>query len=813
MAFFLYRYRYKTYHLNMDIKKVAYRVFLPLVTVLLVSWIAIFLYLPQFIQSKVYEYGQSIGYQIQYQDLSVSPWLLKVDIDGLQINQTSGETLLKAKRLTVNAEMIHLAIGHLHFSEIAFDGLQLTLSRQTNQKGLAQWNWLEFIAAIQAQKANKENPSTLKIDVSAFDLKDAHLIIDDRITKTKYDLPHLNLSAKDLANYDPSGRAGAQGDCNIHLGALDLPIPGSANHLKLASLGLSGHLELLSKETLKVQMSLKINDALLTSQAHLNMKSSELDGDIKFKDMPLAPWIALLPSNQALLTEKGSVSAELKLKTAPKGWSILGDIDFGELAIYEPGEKEALISWGKAYFSKFELNFLDQSKRRFNINELNVTRPEVRFTIGQDRLSNFRRMFSKDLQKPAQSRVESTDPSTSATTANVSKFQVDIKAVKVSDGSMYFNDLSLKPQFRTRIRKLNGSLLGVSNVPGQYALIALDGQVDRSGSMRARGQMAFEDPRRNNEVNITFRNLPLNSINPYAMTFAGHEIESGRIDVDLKYSTKDGRLLGKNHFVINKIKLGKELEDFKGKRLPINLAISLLEDSEGMIDVNIPVKGHVDAPEFSMGHLVWQAIANVLGNIATAPFKALSAMFGGDEFDGVYFNLGESVITPPEREKLEKLAILAAKKPNANIQFFGTYDPEADRTELARVQADRAILIGAGFKINDDDSLPSPSLVDPRIQSGLKSAYGSQVGRIRLAQRLLKLPNKPERWDQLRDELIKSYRITDEQLINLANLRAKNAQSVFLKKSPELAKRVSLGKAQVFKVEDLGIGLGVSLSK
>ncbi|MEO0048640.1 MAG: hypothetical protein RLZZ410_1599 [Pseudomonadota bacterium] len=792
----------------MNIKKIAYRVFLPLGIVLVVSSIAILLFLPRFIQSKVHEYGQSIGYQIQYQDLSISPWFLKVEMDGLEINQASGETLLKAKRLTANAEIIYLAIGHLHFSEITLDGLQLTLSRQANQKDPAQWNWLKFIEAIQAKKENKEKPSTLKVDVSEFHLKNAHLIIDDRITKTKYDLPQLNLSVMDLANYDPSGRAGAQGDYSIHLGALDLPIPGSANHLKLTSLGLSGHLELVSKEMLKVQMNLKINDAPLTSQIHLNMKSSELDGDLKFKDLPLAPWIALLPSNKGLLTEKGSVSADLKLKTASKGWSILGDIDFGELAIYEPGDKEALISWGQADLSKFELNFLDQAKRRLSIDELKVTRPEVRFTIGEDHLSNFRRMFSKDLQKP----TESSNQSSSLASTETSKFQLDIKALKVSHGSMYFNDLSLKPQFRTRIRQLNGSFLGVSNVPGQYALIALDGQVDRSGSMRARGQMAFEDPRRNNEVNITFRNLPLNSINPYAITFAGHEIESGRMDADLKYATKNGRLVGKNHFVIHQIKLGKELEDFKGQRLPINLAISLLEDSEGMIDVNIPVNGQIDTPEFSMGHLVWQAIGNVLGNIATAPFKALGAMFGGDGFDGVYFNLGESVITPPEREKLEKLAIHASKKSTTHIQFYGTYDPEADRIELARVQADRAILIGAGFKINDDEPLPSPSLADPRIQSGLKTAYGSQVGRIQLVQRLLKLPNTPERWDQLRDELIKSYRITDQQLIDLANLRAKNAQTIFLKKSPELASRVSLGKAQVFKLEDLGIALGVSLN-
>jgi hypothetical protein len=391
--------------------------------------------------------------------------------------------------------------------------------------------------------------------------------------------------------------------------------------------------------------------------------------------------------------------------------------------------------------------------------------------------------------------------------------QLDIKAIKISNGDMYFSDFSLKPQFSTRVRQLNGSLLGVSNVPGQYALIALDGQVDRRGSMRARGQLAFDDPRRNNDVSLTFRNLPMNTMNPYSVTFAGYEIESGRIDVDLKYATKNGQLHGSNHFVINQIKLGKELEDFKGKRIPIRLAISLLEDSDGLIDVNIPVSGNVDAPEFSMGHLVWQAITTVLGNIVTAPFRALGSLFGGDSISGVYFQLGESAITQPEGEKLEKLATLLIKKPTAKLTFFGTYDAKTDRAELARVQADRAILLAAGFKLSDEEALPTPSLIDPRIQTGLKSAYGSQVGRIRLARQLINLPNTPERWATLRDELIKSYVITDKQLTQLADQRAKNARTVFLKNNPDMADRILIGTAQAAESDASRVSLGVSFSK
>jgi hypothetical protein len=555
---------------------------------------------------------------------------------------------------------------------------------------------------------------------------------------------------------------------------------------------------------------LSIEDATLTSRLSYDLKKSDLDGAVSFKDLPLAPFVALLPANEKLITQKGSVSAELKLKTNPKGWAILGDLDFAELAIYEPKDKEPLLSWKKAYFSKFELDFLEKEQKRFSIQELVLTQPLARFSIGEDKFSNFRRLFMKN-QVATSSTSAATAASPARKTVGKPALEVDIKAIKVNQGRMYFSDASIRSGFKTNINNLNGSLLGVSNVPGQYATIALDGTVDKSGSLRVRGQAAFEDPRRNSDVSLSFKNVPLNSINPYSMTFAGYQIDDGRIDVDLRYNAKEGQLLGKNRFVIRKIKLGEEVPDFKGLKLPIGLAIAVLEDSDGMIDVNIPIKGNVDSPEFSVGHLFWQALRNVLSSIVTAPFRALASLFGEEGLDGIYTAPGESVITPPEQEKLEKVAKMLEKKANAVVEFYGTYDPLIDRQELARVNADRAILLAAGFKLKDTEPLPNPSLSDPRVQSGLKSAYGSQVGRIKLAQQLIKLPNTPARWETLRKELIEAQNINEARLMALANARANNAKDVFLKSSPEMKDRVRIGKAQEVKAEDAGIPMGISL--
>jgi hypothetical protein len=792
-------------------QKIIIRLGLSFVALILIFWAALAIFLPGAIKNVVDQYGKSIGHQISYEGIQVSPWILKLDIHDLKVSKAStakqqAEPLINIKHLSINAELIHVLIGRIHLSEIKIDQAHIFLQRTPNKQGVAQWNFIELIKAIQALKKPDAKPSTLKIEIDQFALKNSQIAIKDSIKKRDYLFKDVEFQAKEFANYAPSGGRGVQSDYLLNLKNVDLAIPGSANRLKLSSLGIGGHLDMTAQEKIDLKINLKIEDSVLNGQLSYDLKKSDLDGSVTFKDLPLAPFVALLPANEKLVTQKGSASAELKLKTNPRGWAILGDLDFAELAIYEPKDKDPLLSWKKAYFSKFELDFLEKQQQRFSIQELVLTQPLARFSIGEDKFSNFRRLFMKN-------QTAASEANAVPVSKKVGKpaFEIDIKAIKVNQGRMYFSDASIKPGFKTNINQLNGSLLGVSNVPGQYATIALDGAVDKSGSLRARGQAAFEDPRRNSDVSLNFKNLPLNSINSYAMSFAGYQIDDGRIDVDLRYTAKEGQLLGKNRFVIRKIKLGDEVPDFKGLKLPIRLAIAVLEDSDGMIDVNIPIKGNVDSPEFSMGHLFWQALRNVLSSIVTAPFRALASLFGEEGLDGIYTAAGEGVITPPEQEKLEKVAKLLEKKANAVVEFYGTYDPQIDRQELARVNADRAILLAAGFKLNDTEPLPNPSLSDPRVQSGLKSAYGSQVGRIKLAQQLIKLPNTPARWEALRKELIEAQNINEARLTALANARASNARDAFLKNSPDMKDRVRIGKAQVVKAEDAGIPLGISL--
>ena len=102
----------------------------------------------------------------------------------------------------------------------------------------------------------------------------------------------------------------------------------------------------------------------------------------------------------------------------------------------------------------------------------------------------------------------------------------------------------------------------------------------------------------------------------------------------------------------------------------MNIAISLLKDSKGVIDINLPVSGNVDDPQFSIGSIVWNAFINLMTKAVTAPFSLLGALFNfsEDEIKNVKFNLTEDKVTPIQKETLDKKAQILTKKQNQEIK-------------------------------------------------------------------------------------------------------------------------------------------------
>ena len=440
---------------------------------------------------------------------------------------------------------------------------------------------------------------------------------------------------------------------------------------------------------------------------------------------------------------------------------------------------------------------------RVSIADVRLVSPQLRLILDEKRVPNF-----AHLMKPQPAGKQAARPAAAGQAASSGMPVVDVRAIRVRNARMDFADLGLQPSFGTRIHSLSGTVLGLSSKPGRRGTVTLDGRVDQFGDVRIRGALSPFEVTRDLDMTLNFRNIPLGSLNPYSMTFAGWQITDGRLTTELRYLLKDRQLNGDNRVVIDHIQLGNEVADYDGTRLPLRLAVALLEDSDGRIDLSLPVAGSLDQPDFSYGHLVWQAIRNILVKVVTAPFRAL---FGGEGFDEIYADAGDDRIPPPEREKLGKLADLMLKRPKLALAIGGGYDAEQDSRELARYRVDSDILKRAAYQLQADEPLPLPDMGDPAIRKAVGDVYAAQIGRFAWLKRVASEKDTAERAQAMRQELLAAQKVDQAALAALARARGEAARKLLLQARPELESRISVLEPDKVKADKDGVPLLLKL--
>jgi hypothetical protein len=790
-------------------------------------WLLVITWGVHYVKQSIEGYSAQIGYRIEYRDLRIAPLQLRLELDELKLSsrEVNSIPLFTLRRGELQLDLPAILAGRIGIREIQLSDPQFYVERplQSGKPGL--WNWQTFAASVSKALPPSDPASPpKKIELKRFGIAGLRLSLDDQPNRYRHDFGPIGLELRDLANFSKGGKQDTlEGDYQIDLGKLDIRLPHSAQRIQVGRAQLAGAIRAGEDDLLAIDLAATLDAAKITSRWLLGAASNALSGNIQLEQLPLISLMSFLPSNKPLVMQSGILNGSLQFSLEPSAWSIKGDLLVPDLFVRESNLTTPLLAWKEAKFEQLQYKKFNDGRSHFSVHELALLQPQIQYEINEKGFSNFRRLFMKGgdsevpvTESPAKTEEQGkapleNNPSPSAVAKEPSLFTLDLRSVQLRDANLLFSDLAIKPKVQVAIRKLKGSLLGISNEPGHFASVALDGVVAESGSLRATGQMAFDDPRLNHDLQLQFRNLPLSDSNPYFMAFAGRHVLGGRLDLTLNYKSVEGQLKGQNRFVIKKIELGEEVPEFTGKRLPLGLAVALLEDSDDVIDVKIDIAGNVNSPEFSAAGLVWQAVRTVLTNVVTAPFRALASLLGMQGNPAIYAIAGEAAFLPADQERFTQFSDLLVKRPHATIALIGTYDPQLDRQELARARADRAILAASGFKLEDNAPLPLPSLSDKRIQAGIKSAYASEIGRIKLTQRILTLPDTVERYQQLRQELITHFAVNDAQLQALADARARVAQDAMLKSNPTLGERIRLGSPKAVTADREGIPLEITL--
>ncbi|MHB9158237.1 MAG: DUF748 domain-containing protein [Thiobacillus sp.] len=452
--------------------------------------------------------------------------------------------------------------------------------------------------------------------------------------------------------------------------------------------------------------------------------------DLKLAGLSLQPFAPYVNQFARLNLHSGTASTRGKLTFEQAKSGVKLDFNGGfavdDLAITEEETEEAFLGWKKLSSNSLALRL---GPNRLRINELVALNPFGKVIIFEDQSINLQRVLrSQPAGKPIAAAAAQSKPRSSDQPA---AFPLAVERLRIVGGNAEFADLSLTPQFGTLMHDLGGVITGLSTDPRTTAQVELDGKVDDYGSARVRGAIQPFRATDFTDLKLTFRNLEMTRLTPYSGKFAGRRIDSGKLSVDLEYKIKDRQLAGENKFIVNKLRLGERIDSPDAMKLPLDLAIALLEDSNGIIDLDLPISGSLDDPKFSYGRIIWKAIVNVLTKLVTAPFRALGKLLGvsSEKLEAIDFDPGSSALLPPEQEKLKTIAEALAKRPALDLTVEPGYDPAADRRALQERAMRYEAATVAGIKLESGEA-PGPVDVNHyKIQTWLEDRYAEQVGK------------------------------------------------------------------------------------
>ncbi|MEX1200720.1 MAG: DUF748 domain-containing protein [Methylophaga sp.] len=678
---------------------------------------------------------------------------INLDLSEFSLHQP-GESaaILQGGMLTASNGQFALPDNKLSIGKVALNDFKLAVSQ--NRQG--EINWLQLFAPLldkDADDAPKQSElQPLQLTIANLAIANTKLTLEDQTPATPLNLA-LMLSA-DMQNFSL---------------AEDQQMPFSTN-ISLESGGdisVQGDLQLFPALAVKAdtgieQLSLLPVQPYLNKYAHIEMVSGKIDST-------------------------ASISISISISTnQQEPFAIQGNLTLSEMQLDNQLLDEKLLGLDTLTINSFDFS---QANQQLAISEVIVVALYSRILINENGETNVALLMKE------QPVTEEAEVGAKEASDDSNGYEFSLGRVEINNASSQFTDQNLPIVFDAHMQRLNGEISGFSTRSAQLVDIALEGQVDEFGLVEIDGAMHPLNVTGQTTIKLAFSNLDLPAMSPYTIKFAGREIAEGKGDIDLTYEIVDSELTASNNIVIRDIRLGERVASPNAMDLPLDLAVGLLKNSDGVIELNIPVTGNVNDPQFAMGPVIRGAISNALKNIVTAPFRFLGRLIGigndDEPIDEIRFRAGRSDLAPPEQEKLLKLVEALSQRPQLALQIPAPFTESADRQALKLTDVEARI----EKRLNETESSQLLAVKRQQVLQALYRQAGLSPDLQSIRQEFLTGEETDEQTEAqldvlaynaaLKERLIEAEPVTIEQLQTLAEHR-QQAVIEFIKQNGEL---------------------------
>lgn len=518
----------------------------------------------------------------------------------------------------------------------------------------------------------------------------------------------------------------------------------------------------------------------------LDPLSATMKVDAKGLDLvPIQPYFAEkvnLVVTSGVISAKGTVTLATPKPEEPV-IGFAGDVALSQLATIGKAGSEDLIR-----FSRFAVDGIRLTTSPFALDIKTVTLADLaaHLTVNADKTLNVSHlMVAAPPTDSAAAKPAEEMPADPAVDEQSEPKAVRIDTVSLQNGAVHLVDRSVKPNFSTKLSDLQATVTNLSSDAGKPAEVDINAKLDDAAPLFVTGKLNPLSKDLFVDVKVDFREMELNPLTPYSGKYAGYMIQKGKLSLALAYLINQRKLESVNRVFIDQFTFGDKVDSPDATGLPVKLAVSLLQDRKGQINLDLPVSGSLDDPKFSVWGVVLDIVVNLLTKAATAPFALLGSLLpgGGEELSTVEFAAGAAGLDAAGEKRLVSLGSLLADRPALKVEIAGRVDPEKDWEGLRKALFERKL---KAQKVKDliTRGESATSVDDVKIEPDEYLTYLTKVYKEE------DLPNKPTNFlgitkslpqNEMEQLLLDRLAPTDDALRRLATQRAQVVRDYLLK--------------------------------
>ena len=625
----------------------------------------------------------------------------RVDLNELKLGPTR-QPLASFKRLLVEDLRLNLAERSVDVGSLTVSQPRVRVQREADGTWMfepwlvATLNPTPVTVPVPAQ-AERATSAPWRVGLAALQLSNGAIGFVDRvpaqpvtldITQLQLDLKGLRpldteqkdmaLSVKARVGAGPASQV-APGQLSL-VGALRLPAPGAPGGAGLR-LDARAQVERLPAHALEPYFADRLNLELLRADA----------------------------------SYRGRV--QLGLPGGALALTLDGDAALDDLSANTLSPAEDLLAWKSLQVRGLQLALNPGQAPRVAVRETVLSDYFARVIIDEAGKINLQGL----VKQPGEASVANPAPPQAVAASSGPAPDIRLGPISLVNGRVRFSDRFIKPNYTANLSELTGSLGAFSSAPPagaapELAVLSLRGRAEGTAALEIDGQLNPLAQPLALDIKGRVRNLELPPLSPYTVKYAGYGIERGKLSVDVNYKIDpSGQLTASNQIVLNQLSFGERVAGSDAPNLPVKLAVALLADRNGVIDINLPVSGSINDPQFRLAPIIFKLIFNLIGKAITAPFSLIASAFGGgaEAPSQVVFAPGSAVLAPENQQRLEAVAKALADRPALQITVVGHSDLEAERSGIQRSRLDERVLAEKRRALARDGKPIAAALVVP----------------------------------------------------------------------------------------------------